>query len=92
MAGRGGRLEQGLGGEVAARAPAEAFGVLDAAGFLEDVDDGVAVAAKGERAPRRGQRPGRGQAVAEVALGGGAQAPTWVACTTVVRGPSTSSS
>src|SRR5205807_8313246 len=57
----------------------QSFGVLDAAGFLQDVDDGVAVAAQGERASGRGQRAGRGEAVTEVAFGGGAQAGVYLA-------------
>src|SRR5580704_12305825 len=48
--GRGRGAQQGLGGEVAAGLAGQAFGVLDAAGLLEDVYYRVAVAAQGERA------------------------------------------
>jgi len=57
-----------------AGAAGQPFGVLDAACLLEQVDYRVAVAAQGERAARGGQCLGRGQAVAQVTLGGGAQA------------------
>src|SRR5260370_5999172 len=46
--GRARGAQQGLGGEVAAGLAGQAFGVLDAAGFFEEVHHRVAVAAQGE--------------------------------------------
>ena len=71
-AGRGG--EQGLRGEVAAGAAGQPFGILDPAGFLQHVDHRVAVAAQRQRAAGRGQRLRGREAVAQIALGRGAQA------------------
>src|SRR6266496_2203688 len=59
------------------RAPAsrgEALVQLQGAGLLEQVDDGVAVAADAQRAAGGGQRRGGADAVGQVALGGRAHA------------------
>ena len=47
---------------------------LDGPGLLEEVDDGVAVAAEGQRRSGVLQGPGRADAVAQIALRGGAEA------------------
>ena len=52
---------------------------LDGAHLLEQVDHGVAVGAEGERAPGVVQRAAGADAVAEVALGGRAEAGVWSA-------------
>ena len=71
-AGRGpGQLGRG---EVAALLGGQPLAELDAAGLLEQVDDGLAVAAQGERAARGEQRAGRADAVGQVGLGGRAEA------------------
>ena len=88
---------------MAAPAGAQPLVQLHRAGLLEQVDDGVAVAAEAERMPASASSAGRADAVGEVALGGRAEAHAgpvrrasrcrrsvrWVACTAVVRGPST---
>ena len=91
----------------AALAAGQAFVEFDGARLFEQVDHGVAVGAEAEQ-PAPGEQRGCGpDAVAEVALGGGAEAHAgrgavacrrcprsvrWVACTAVVRGPSTPTS
>ena len=102
MAVGAGRQQLG-GGPVAALAGREPLVELDGAHLLEEVDDGVAVGAEGQpgarrRAARRlGPMPSPrsrsvvGQKQAEVPLRPSrATSPSvrWVACTAVVRGPS----
>ena len=70
---RGG-AEELAGRPVPALAGGEALVELDGPHLLEQVDDGVAVGAEGQRAARVVQAPARADAVAEVALGGGAEA------------------
>ena len=99
--GDGGRRGQRGGREVAALPGGQPFVQLDAAGLVQQVDHGVAVAAHRERAARRSQRPRwadpvgqegfRGRAQADAGTAGAQQfdvvAGQWVACTIVLRGP-----
>ena len=71
----GGGAQQRGGRPVAAGAGAQPLVELHRAGLFEQVDDGVAVAAEGERASRaRWSAGGRADAVGEVAFGGRAHA------------------
>ena len=66
--------QQAVGGDGAARAGGEAFVEFDGAGLFEQIDHGVAVGAEAEQSAS-GEQRGRGSdAVAEVTLGGGAEA------------------
>ena len=102
--GRGGRAQQLGGGEVAAPLGAQPLVQLDRAGLLEQVDHGVAVAAQAQRAAGVGQRAGPGRcrrrgparwsgrsrrAVPVPPSSATSSSVRWVACTAVVRGPST---
>ena len=68
------RREQLGGGPVAALLGRQALVELHRPHLLEQVDHGVAVAAEGERAPASCRATARADAVAEVALGGRAEA------------------
>ena len=73
MPGRRRGAEQRAGVVAPALAAGEALVELDRAGLLEQVDGRVGVGAQRQAGARVGERPGRADAVGEVALGRRAQ-------------------